>query len=89
MSKEAARAARRARMLARGRTSFALRFGVLGWGVSTALIFALYQGFAEGWEAFPRWLAISLLIFPIGGWFWGVLMWRFVIRAAKGSGDTR
>jgi uncharacterized membrane protein YhdT len=81
MNKAEGRAGRRARMIKRGRVSFTLRYGVIGWGISTALVFALYQGFFQGWESFPRWLGLSLMIFPIGGWFWGVMMWRFVIRA--------
>lgn len=88
MNKAERRAARRARMIKRGRGSFALRYGVLGWGISTALLFALYQGYAEGWENFPRWLIIALVIFPIGGWFWGVVMWRFLIGAHESSSDA-
>ena len=92
MSKAEHRAERRARMIKRGRASFALRYGVLGWGISTALLFAFYQGFTQGWDALGYWLGISLVVFPIGGWFWGVTMWRFVIRAqskpdASKSGD--
>lgn len=88
MSKEAARAVRRVRMVARGRRSFILRYGVFFWGVSTAIAFSLYQGFTLGWGSFLYWVSISLVIFPIGGWFWGVAMWRFAVRAQLDAGDS-
>lgn len=89
MNKSERRAERRARMIARGRGSFTLRYGVLGWGVPTAILFALYQGFTIGWGSFPYWLGLSLVIFPIGGWFWGAMMWRFLIRASEPPQDSR
>ena len=58
MNKAERRTERRQRMIDRGRRSFAIRYGVMGFGISAALLFALYQGYSEGWESFPRWLAI-------------------------------
>lgn len=81
MSKLDARARRRERMIARGRKSFILRYGVLMWGVSTALLFALFQGYSQGWDSLPLWLGISFVVFPIGGWVWGAAMWRVLIRS--------
>jgi uncharacterized membrane protein len=88
MSKADRRTERRARMIKRGRRSFTLRYGVLGWGVSTAILFSLYQGYSQGWDRLVYWLIVSLVIFPIGGWFWGVAMWRFVIRANESSSEA-
>lgn len=64
----------------RGRKRFVLLYGVLGWGVPTALLFTIWNGFAEGWDGLLAKLLISLVIFPIGGIFWGMLMWAFLER---------
>lgn len=36
----------------RGRSRFVWLYGVLGWGVSTAILFSLWNGFSDGWDGF-------------------------------------
>ncbi len=67
---------------ARGKNSYALRRGVLGWG---ALMFVMMS--AQDLIRKPRFshqptyyiadIAINLLIWPIAGYFWGTRMWNF------------
>jgi hypothetical protein len=66
-----------------GRGKFVLRYGVLGWGISTAILFSLIMGFTEGWDGFVFKLIPALIIFPLGGFVWGRLMWAFLERTDK------
>jgi hypothetical protein len=66
-----------------GRGKFVLRYGVLGWGISTAILFSLITGFTEGWDGFVFKLIPALIIFPLGGYVWGRLMWAFFERTNK------
>jgi hypothetical protein len=59
-----------------GRTRYVLRFGVLGWGIPTAILFSLVQGYRFGWDGFLFQLIPALILFPIGGIFFGRFMWR-------------
>jgi hypothetical protein len=61
----------------RGRKQFVLRYGVLGWGVPTAILFTLLGGFQEGWDGVAVKGLIALVIFPLAGILWGRLMWAF------------
>ena len=58
-----------------GRRRFVLRYGVLGWGVPTAILFALIQAFIYGHEFLPQLLS-ALVLFPISGIFLGYFMWK-------------
>ena len=61
-----------------GRASFVLRYGVLAWGVTTALLFTLVRALEDGADAnVPLTLAASMLLFPLGGILWGHTMWWF------------
>lgn len=66
-----------------GRGKFVLRYGVLGWGISTAILFSLIMGFTEGWDGFVFKLIPALIIFPLGGFVWGRFMWAFLERTNK------
>jgi hypothetical protein len=67
---------------ARGKKSFILRIGVLGWGGFMAL--AMTTEYLLRKPLFPRQMsdyivhaAINLLIWPISGYFFGARMWSF------------
>lgn len=68
------------KILEQGRSKFVWRYGVLGWGVSTAILFSLLMAGAEGWDGFLFKLILALVIFPIGGYVWGRIMWAFLER---------
>ena len=59
----------------RQRMRFIVKYGVLGWGLLTGGLWAV--GFSM-WSDLPL-LAIlcgSLLVFPLGGYGFGALMWK-------------
>lgn len=62
-----------------GMVRFVLVRGVLGWGLTTALIYSLLMWGIAG--ANPRvLLPLSLLLFPLGGLLWGAAMWWLLER---------
>jgi hypothetical protein len=66
-----------AKIRALGRKQFVLRYGVLGWGLSTGLTFPLVEGYMNGFDRFYGLLIPSLVLFPLGGILWGRLMWMY------------
>ncbi|MCQ8879811.1 hypothetical protein NQT69_17580 [Pseudoalteromonas shioyasakiensis] len=65
------------RLMDKGKWHYTFVHGVLGWGVSTAILFSLLQGFF-GYVDFFDVLPLSLILFPIGGLFWGLYMWSYL-----------
>ena len=53
--------------------------GVLGWGLSAALVYSLVMWAATG-ANLRLLLPASMVIFPIGGVLWGAAMWWFLER---------
>jgi len=54
---------------------FILLVGVLGWGVTTAILFQLIKHFT-GEESFFDGITLSLIIFPIIGVLFGYTLWN-------------
>jgi hypothetical protein len=65
---------------------FVFLHGVLGWGIPTAILFKLIMLFLEGLP-FTDELIIALIMFPIGGVFFGLLMW-FVMKRTYNKSQT-
>lgn len=63
-------------MLARGKRAFVIRYGVIGWGIPTALLWTLFMAWWND-DASP-WLllGIALVLFPLGGIWFGRWMWK-------------
>ena len=72
-----------------GRNRFVWRYGILGWGLPTAILFSLMRGYSEGWDQLPVILAISLVLFPLGGILVGRVMWRRLERMSARFTPTR
>jgi len=68
--------------LVMGRSRFVWRYGVLLWGLSTGIVWAIVMTFSNGGSepfSFGRFmilLAGGVSLFPVGGYFWGRVMWR-------------
>lgn len=60
----------------KGKQRFVLVNGVLGWGVSTAILWAALMEFLEPSENIWVRPIIALIIFPIAGIAFGHLMWN-------------
>ncbi len=67
------------------RSQFVWRYGVLGWGVTTAILFSLLMGLQDGWDGFVFKLIPALILFPLGGILWGRFMWMFMERRCDRS----
>lgn len=61
------------------RSQYVLRYGVLGWGVPTAVLFSLIRFYLDG-GSFLAHLVPALILFPIGGIFFGRFMYRSLER---------
>lgn len=72
------------RLLSRPTWSYLLRFGVLGWGVPTALVFTAVMAFLrESWQHWLLMLPLTLLIFGLGGLLFGAAMRRTLERQQR------
>lgn len=78
-------AARWAKFSKLGRSQYVLRYGVLAWGVPVAILFVLLQGFLQGWTAAAFQAIPALVLFPLGGLFYGRIMWSLLERRYGGS----
>ena len=59
-----------------GKQSFVWKYGVMYWGITTAILFLLLTRliFHDEWEW--RRLILVLISFPITGYFWGICFWH-------------
>jgi hypothetical protein len=48
-----------------GRSRFVLLYGVLGWGIPTAILFTLLQSYQNGRDGFLFQLIPALVLFPV------------------------
>lgn len=55
---------------------YVFRFGVLVWGVTTGVLFALLQSYLQG-GSFLYHLVPALVLFPLAGVLWGHCMYKF------------
>ncbi len=65
-------------IITKGKWHYILVHGVLLWGVSTAILFSIIWHFI-GLSGFNTIILPSLLLFPLGGVLWGLIMW-FIIK---------
>jgi len=64
----------------RGRASFVWRSGVVCWGLPMAIVWPIAMGFFQGWDRVKVLWPISLILFPIGGIFFGRMVWSIAER---------
>ena len=67
---------RKMREMGRGRYTFI--YGVLLWGISSGILWAVAMSWLMGWERLPIYVIGALVAFPIGGVLWGRMMWRIL-----------
>jgi hypothetical protein len=66
------------KLRAKGKWNFILKYGVLLWGVGTAVLFSLFFPMVMGGKGQSSSVfALSIVLFPIGGIAWGYFMWMF------------
>lgn len=79
------------RVRAKGKDNFVWMNGVLGWGLATGLLYGVvmhlvkYEGkLGSLWTMnFVTFLSSSLLIFAMGGYFWGRVVWNQTEKTFK------
>lgn len=59
-----------------GRTKFVLVFGVLGFGLSSGVLFALFCSVIDSEETFLGALPFSVIACLVGGAIWGMIFWK-------------
>ena len=62
------------RTRARGEKRFVWVNGVLGWGLVTAALFSIVMVMFR--DSSIAMVPIAFLVFPVGGYFWGKIVWR-------------
>lgn len=65
---------------ARGSSRFILLAGVLGWGLPVAILWAAITSRMASVEEFASYLIPAIVLFPLGGYLWGLLMWKWMER---------
>ena len=60
----------------RGENKFIWLRGVIFWGVLTALLWSILMQFITPTDNFLRRTIIAFILFPIGGFFWGKIVWK-------------
>lgn len=59
-----------------GRSRYIWRHGVWGWGLVVGLFWAVAMAAVQGWDRLPILIPVSLIAFPIGGYFFGAWTWK-------------
>lgn len=60
----------------KGRARYVWLNGVLTWGLTTGVLWAIAMAAMQGWERLPLLLALAVICFPIGGFFYGMWTWK-------------
>jgi hypothetical protein len=78
------------------RRRFILRYGVLGWGLPSGILFPFgveaWRRLETGefrWERFLALAVLSLVFFPVAGWFWGSTLWGYRTTGSFPKGVSR
>ncbi len=74
------RLARWERIRADGRLRYVLRYGMLGWGVTTGLVWAGLMSLIGSAPSPWLYIALGLSLFPLAGVLWGMAMWNWMER---------
>jgi hypothetical protein len=78
------------RLRAKGKWDFIVKYGVLGWGVTTGVLFSIIFPWMLPFPNKPSFwlmLPLSLVLFPLGGVAWGYFMWIFSEKAYRKAKD--
>ena len=61
---------------------FVFRYGVLGWGITTGILFQMFR-LITGIKSSPLDWVITLGVFMMGGLCWGLIMWNVLRRRER------
>ncbi len=74
---KATKIARLQKLIAKGKWHFVIVYGVLGWGISTALLVTLIQTSISS-SSFIEQISTALVIYPVSGLAFGFVLWMMV-----------
>ncbi len=74
----------------KGKKNYIFYNGIIGWGIPTAILFTFISSYLENSsiilnQAFFKSLLSSIVIFSIGGIFFGLWTWHWTERIYKNS----
>lgn len=65
------------RIIEKGKKHFVLYYGVLAWGLTTGIVFSIFQHVVGNVQTFKT-ILVHAVIFSVGGVFWGLFLWRYI-----------
>lgn len=73
---------------AKGKRNYIIFNGVIGWGIPTGVLFTLFTSLVNDKsitfdQDFFRTMITSIVLFPIGGIFFGLWTWNWMERLYK------
>jgi len=77
------------RILAKGKWRYVLLYGVVLWGITTAILFRVLMIYWKGnegpfWEQFfSAETVLALIIFPVTGIGFGLVLWKGLQKTAR------
>lgn len=72
----------------RGRERFVREYGMLVWGLPTAVFWSVGLAYREGLEQLPILLPVALAAFPLAGIWVGRLLWNANERMFAKASET-
>jgi len=70
----ATKIARLQKLISKGKRYVVIVYGVLGWGIPTALLATLIQTYPS-FSAFIDKISLALILYPISGLAFGLILW--------------
>jgi hypothetical protein len=58
-----------------GRKAFVQKYGILFWGIPTAILWAMAMAYMSGFDQLSVLLTISLVVSPFSGFCFGHMLW--------------
>jgi len=65
------------KLITKGKWQYVLLHGVVGWGISTAIVVTLIQQYLSD-KPFMEQIWLALIIYPIAGIAFGLFMWNSI-----------
>ena len=63
------------RLRSKGKCHFVVRYGVIYWGIPTGFLWSVFFSTVNSHVSFWSALPVGMCLFPLGGIFFGLVMW--------------
>lgn len=68
-----------------GRPRYIWLYGVVFWGLTAGLLWSIIMATFQGWNRWPVLFVTAMVVFPIGGYFFGTTMWNKMEAKYEGT----